>query len=156
MPWSMLELSYNLSMAVFQMEWDESLSVGYGKIDADHKELFKTIKELVAAIKQHTCKYKIDDVIKFLEDYANDHFSMEETYMKEFGYPEYSEHVAEHRKFIITFSELKGELQKIKASGSYEGSYELSVTTDQALVDWLLDHIAKVDRKLAKFLNEKA
>ncbi len=136
------------------MEWNESLSVGFRKIDAEHKELFKMIKELVDAINQHTCKYKIDDVIKFLEDYVKNHFAMEENYMKEFEYPEYRQHRAEHEKFMIDFAELKGELQEIKASGSYAGSYELSVTTNQVLVDWLLDHIAKVDRKLAEFLNK--
>jgi hemerythrin len=39
------------------MEWNENLSVGFKKIDDDHKELFRMIKELVEAINQHTCKY---------------------------------------------------------------------------------------------------
>ncbi|MGO9953431.1 MAG: bacteriohemerythrin [Dissulfurispiraceae bacterium] len=136
------------------MEWDDSLSVGFKKIDDDHKEIFRMIKELVDAIMQHTYKYKIDGVIKFLEDYANNHFSMEEGYMKELEYPEYLKHRAEHEKFHKTFSRLKRKLENIKASGSYAGSYELSVATDQVLVDWLLDHIAKVDMKLADFLKK--
>jgi hemerythrin-like metal-binding protein len=137
------------------MQWNDSLAVGFDKIDTEHKELFKMIQELVDAIHQHTCKYKIDDIIKFMEDYANNHFAMEEKYMKELEYPEYGLHKAEHEKFRITFSGLKRELEKIKISGSFAGSYELSVATDQMLVDWLLDHIAKVDKKLAYFLNEK-
>jgi hemerythrin len=137
------------------MQWNDSLSVGFDKIDAEHKELFKMIQELVDAIHQHTCKYKIDDIIKFMEDYANNHFAMEEKYMKELAYPEYGLHKAEHEKFRITFSGLKRELKNIKISGSFAGSYELSVATDQMLVDWLLDHIAKVDKKFADFLNEK-
>ncbi len=136
------------------MEWNESLSVGFKKIDDDHKELFRMIRELVEAINQHTCKYKINDVIKFLEDYVNNHFAMEEGYMKELRYPEYLKHRAEHEKFQTTFSGLKRELEQIKASGSYAGSYDLSVATDQILVDWLLDHIAKVDMKLADFLKK--
>ena len=56
------------------MEWNESLSVGFDRIDTEHKELFKMIQELVDAVNRHTCKYKIDDVIRFLEDYANNHF----------------------------------------------------------------------------------
>lgn len=136
------------------MEWNESLAVGFERIDNEHKELFVKIQELVAAINSKTCKYKIDDVIRFLEDYAKDHFAMEEKYMKELDYPEYSEHRKEHEQFVVTFSGLKGDLKAIKDSGSYSGSYELSVATDQMLVDWLLDHIAKVDRKLADFLNK--
>ena len=137
------------------MEWNDSLSVGFERMDTEHKELFKKIEELVAAIKQHTCKYKITDVIKFLEDYARDHFEMEEKYMTQFDYPDYAQHKAEHENFAVSLSELKVELQKIKDSGSHSGSYELSVATDQVLVDWLLDHIAKIDRKLAAFLLKK-
>jgi hemerythrin len=51
------------------MQWSESLSVGNAVIDNQHKELFDRINDLVAAIKQKTCKYKIGDVIKFLDDY---------------------------------------------------------------------------------------
>jgi len=138
------------------MEWNKSVSVGFGRIDDEHKELFKMIQELVDAINQHTCKYKIDDIIKFMEDYSNNHFSMEENYMKELEYPESALHIAEHEKFRITVSGLKREIEKIKKSGSFGGSYELSVLTDQLLVDWLLDHIAKMDRKLADFLNKNA
>jgi hemerythrin len=92
------------------MEWNENLSVGFKKIDDDHKELFRMIKELVEAINQHTCKYKIDSVIKFLEDYANNHFAMEEKYMKELEYPEYLKHRAEHERVQATYSRLKKKL----------------------------------------------
>jgi hemerythrin len=92
------------------MEWNESLSIGYARIDAEHKELFRIIQELVDAIHQKTCKYKIDDVLKFLEDYANHHFAMEENYMKKLAYPEYAQHHAEHRKFVAAFTDLKHEL----------------------------------------------
>lgn len=74
--------------------------------------------------------------------------------MKELKYPEYLKHREEHEKFQTTFSGLKRELEQIKTSGSYDGSYELSVATDQVLVDWLLDHIAKGDMKLADFLKK--
>jgi hemerythrin len=51
------------------MEWTEDLSVGIDLIDNQHKELFTGINDLVAAIKQSTCKYRIGDVVKFLDDY---------------------------------------------------------------------------------------
>ncbi len=137
------------------MEWNENLAVGFDRIDQEHRELFRIIQDLVDAIHQHTCKYKIDDVLKFLEEYAHNHFSMEENYMKGLGYPEYAIHKAEHEKFAVAFAGLKKELKRIKDSGSFAGSYELSVATDQMLVDWLLDHIAKVDRRLADFLNKR-
>lgn len=60
------------------MQWTEDLSVGVDRIDEQHKELFEKINDLVEAIKSHTCKYKIGDVVKFLEDYVVFHFGQEE------------------------------------------------------------------------------
>jgi hemerythrin-like metal-binding protein len=136
------------------MQWTKDLSVGIEKIDEQHRELFEKINDLVAAVKQSTCKYKIGDVIKFLEDYIAFHFGEEENYMVEFGYPGYEAHKVQHEKFKKNFNELKKELPKLEG-GTKPGSYDLSVETNQVVVDWILDHIAKVDKNLGEFLKGK-
>ena len=136
------------------MQWTEDLAVGVEKIDAQHKELFEKINDLVSAVKQSVCKYKIGDVIRFLEDYVVFHFGEEERYMLKFGYPDYQVHKAQHEKFIANFQELKKELPKLEG-GSKPGSYDLSVETNKVVVDWILDHIAKVDKRLGVFLKDK-
>ena len=136
------------------MEWTEDLSVGVQTIDNQHKELFARINDLVAAVKQHTCKYKIGDVIKFLEEYIVFHFGEEEKYMREHDYPGYLQHKAQHEIFIKNFEELKKELPKLEG-GAKPGSYDLSVETNQVVVDWILDHIAKIDKKLGEFLKDR-
>ena len=136
------------------MQWTEDLAVGIAKIDDQHKELFEKINDLVAAVKQSVCKYKIGDVIRFLEDYVVFHFGEEEKYMQQFGYPGYQAHKAEHEKFIANFNELKKELPKLEG-GRKPGSYDLSVETNQVVVDWILDHIVKVDKHLGEFLKDK-
>jgi hemerythrin len=133
------------------MEWTEDLSVGVRKIDEQHKELFSRINDLVEAIKSHTCKYKIGDVIKFLEDYIVFHFGEEEKIMLDLDYPGYEGHLKEHEKFMAAFAELKKELQKLEGAAS--GSYELSVETNQVVVDWILAHISKIDKGLGRFLK---
>jgi hemerythrin len=134
------------------MQWSESLSVGNETIDNQHKELFKRISDLVAAIKQHKCKYKISDVIKFLDDYITFHFREEEIIMQKHKYPGYPEHKAEHKIFLDNFKKLKLELPKLEG-GKKPGSYDLSVETNQVVVDWILSHIANVDKKLGEFLK---
>jgi hemerythrin len=136
------------------VKWTEDLSTGIEKIDEQHKELFEKINDLVAAVRQSVCKYKIGDVIKFLEDYVFFHFGEEEKYMQQFGYPDYQGHKAQHKKFIENFNELKKELPKLEG-GKKPGSYDLSVWTNQVVVDWILDHIAKVDKSLGEFLKGK-
>jgi hemerythrin-like metal-binding protein len=136
------------------MQWTSDLSVGIDKIDEQHKELFEKINDLVAAVKQSVCKYKIGDVIKFLEDYVVFHFGEEEEYMLRFSYPGYRAHKAQHEMFIRNFNELKKELPKLEG-GTKPGSYDLSVETNEVVVDWILDHIAKVDKLLGEFLKGK-
>jgi len=134
------------------MKWTEDLSTGVELIDNQHKELFSRINDLVAAIKQHTCKYKISDVVRFLDEYIIFHFGEEERFMQKHKYPQYPRHKAQHTKFIANFNELKKELQKLEG-GKKPGAYDLSVETNQVVVDWILDHIVKVDKEFGAFLK---
>jgi len=134
------------------MKWTEDLSIGVELIDNQHKELFSRINDLVAAIKQHTCKYKIGDVVRFLDEYIIFHFGEEERFMQKHKYPHYPQHKAQHTKFIESFNELKKEIHKLEG-GRKPGSYDLSVETNQVVVDWILDHIVKVDKEFGAFLK---
>jgi hemerythrin len=136
------------------MKWTEDLSVGIEEIDEQHKELISRINDLVDSVHQHVCKYKIGDVIKFLEEYIFVHFGDEEGLMKKYGYPDYPSHKAQHEFFIREFAELKKELEKLEG-GKRRGSYDLSVETNRIVVDWILDHIAKIDKKLGAYLQTK-
>ncbi len=134
------------------MQWTEKLSIGVEKIDTQHKELFKKINNLVEAIKEHRCKDEIDATIKFLEDYARIHFAAEEKYMKESHYSGYDEHKAHHAAYLASLSELKKEAALPRVHGS---SYDLSVTANQMVVDWIIDHIMKVDSKFGEHLKSR-
>jgi hemerythrin len=134
------------------MEWNEKLAVGVETIDSQHKELFKRINNLVLAIKQHRCKAEIDGVLEFLDDYARIHFSDEEKYMRETGYPGYEEQLREHKKYLEALRELKEQAALPRIQGA---SYDLSATTNQVVIDWIVDHIIKVDMKFGAFLNSK-
>jgi len=135
------------------MEWSEKLSVGIKTIDSQHQELFKRINNLVGAIKQHRCKDEIDGTIQFLEDYAKIHFAEEEKHMKETGYAGYEEQIQDHKKYLAALAEIKEQASLPRVPG---GSYDLSATTNQVIVDWIVDHIMKVDMKFGEFLKGEA
>lgn len=135
------------------MQWTEDLAVGVDEIDQQHKELFDRINNLVNAIKQAECKYTIDGTIDFLEEYANHHFGAEETIMLDNIYEEYSLHKAQHAIFLNALAQLKKQAAEPRVRGS---SYDLSVTTNQVVVDWIVSHILNTDRRLAEFLREKS
>ena len=134
------------------MEWTDKLATGISTIDSQHKELFKRINNLVSAIKQHRCKEEIDGTIKFLEDYARIHFSEEEKHMRETNYAGLDVQREDHQKYLAALAELKEQASLPRVQGS---SYDLSATTNQVVVDWIVDHIVKLDMKFGAFLNSR-
>jgi hemerythrin len=135
------------------MEWTKEMAVGIETIDSQHRELFKRINELLKAIKEHRCRSEIDGTIKFLDDYAVFHFGEEERRMAEAAYPGLAEHQQQHTIYMNNLAEVKEEAAKPRIQGA---SYELSVTVNQIIVDWIVDHIMKVDRKFGEFMRAKS
>ncbi len=134
------------------MEWSDKLSIGIASIDNQHKELFRRINALVIAIKEQRCKEEIDKTIEFLGDYARVHFSEEEKHMKKTAYPGYEEQLEEHRRFLASLADLKLQASLPRVPGS---SYDLSATTNQVVVDWIVNHIMKLDMKFGGFLRSQ-
>ena len=132
------------------MEWTKDLAVGIETIDEQHKELFKRINGLLVAIKEHRCRSEIDGTLAFLEDYAKFHFNEEENRMRAAGYPGFKEHVVLHREYMKSLAELKEMASQPRVHGA---SYDLSVTTNQVVVDWIVDHIMKADRKFGEHVK---
>jgi hemerythrin len=134
------------------MEWTEKLATGIRTIDSQHKELFKRINNLVTAIKEKRCKSEIDDMIKFLDDYARVHFSEEERHMRDTNYPGLDRQHEDHRQYLAALAELKHQASLPRVRGS---SYDLSATTNQVVVDWIVGHIMNLDMKFGAFLKQQ-
>lgn len=134
------------------MEWTEKLATGIATIDSQHKELFKRINNLVLAIKAHRCKEEIDGTLKFLTDYARIHFAEEEKHMRETHYAGLEEQREDHRRYLAALAEVKKEASFPRAPGS---SYDLSATTNQMVVDWIVDHIMRLDMKFGDYLKQR-
>ena len=135
------------------MEWSEKLAVGVATIDSQHKELFKRINNLVLAIKERRCKSEIDGTLKFLDDYARVHFAEEEKHMRDTQYAGYEEQIEEHKKYLAALAELKAEAALPRVPGS---TYDLSATTNQVVVDWIVDHILKLDMQFGAYLRNRS
>jgi hemerythrin len=134
------------------MEWTDKLATGIRTIDSQHKELFKRINNLVTAIKEKRCKSEIDDTIKFLDDYARVHFSEEERHMHDTNYPDLDRQREDHRQYLAALAALKQQASLPRVRGS---SYDLSATTNQVVVDWIVSHIMNLDMKFGEYLKQQ-
>lgn len=134
------------------MEWSEKLATGISTIDSQHKELFRRINSLVTAIKEKRCKSEIDDTIRFLDDYARIHFSEEEKHMRDTHYAGLGQQQEDHHRYLAALAELKQQASQPRIRGS---SYDLSATTNQVVVDWIVGHIMRLDMKFGEYLKQQ-
>lgn len=135
-------------MAIF--EWDDSLSVGDEKIDAQHRELIKRIDLLAQHILQKRGKDKLLNTLRFMMDYGDVHFTTEEEHMARVGYPGFQGHRRQHERF----KEITGKMQE--EMDSTEDAEYLASSVQQFLIDWLILHIKSEDAAFGEFLRNTA
>ena len=122
------------------MEWKPSYSIGNTNIDNQHKDLIKIISD-----------FKIDTpdigrILAYLINYTGFHFSQEEAYMRQWGYPGLDEHIEIHRDLV---SQLKEVLLKIK-----KGNHLTPIEFYYFVTSWLNDHILGEDIKIKEYIDK--
>jgi hemerythrin-like metal-binding domain len=131
------------------IEWDESLSVGYIEIDGHHKKLVNIVGEVRSLLSLPVNEYrlKVGKVLKKLSDYTVYHFEEEEKIMKKYKYPGLEEHAKIHSFFIKKLN----DCLPLMASGDKKTAIEMY----NFLSVWLVQHIAIDDHKWSAFIHEK-
>lgn len=127
--------------------WKDSLKIGVTLIDNEHKELCDRIDQLFTACSQGKGKDEIIKTVEFLESYTIKHFSDEEKLQRSSTYPKVAEHKEMHEFFKKKIADLKKEILEKGASVSVVSQ------ANYFLMDWLLNHIQKVDTELANYIK---
>ena len=105
--------------------------------DTQHQVLF----ELIDKIKEVPFD---PDILIRLKLYAEHHFTLEETYMVELGYPHKDEHIEAHDRFR---EELTAMLETDPTMGQF-----LQDSLSDFLYKWLKLHVLGIDKKLEDFV----
>jgi len=132
-----------------EIKWSDDLDTGIKAIDEQHKELFRRINSLLAACQEDKARDAVDDVLKFLEDYIVIHFIAEENIQLHYSYPGYPLHKAMHESFIMDIEGLKKQFDEEGSSAS------MIERTNKVAIEWLLNHIKRMDKELADYLRYK-
>ncbi|MBU1983312.1 hemerythrin family protein, partial [bacterium] len=85
----------------------------------------------------------VADLLKFLHEYAQYHFSEEEKHMLESRCPIYEEHKRAHEEFVKNLMELQALYDRLGASTI------VVMHLQRWLIDWLIEHIIHVDKQMA-------
>lgn len=127
------------------MPWTSSLSVGVKLLDDQHKMWFEKAEALFDAGKNRKEKEQIGEMLSFLDAYTKKHFADEEQYMLQIKYPGYNEQKKAHTEFIAQLAKLRSDYDK---SG---GSLPVILNANNMIINWLTNHIARMDKKIGEF-----
>jgi len=131
-----------------KMIWEEAYRTGIRVIDEDHKMLFSIINNLIdeTTTENPTMYREISSLLEALLTYVNSHFTREERFLEQFGYPD----IIAHRR---THDTLRNQLHEIV--NDFKNDPE-SINLNQLstfLTKWLSDHILKTDMDYVPYLT---
>ncbi|HOD14269.1 MAG TPA: hemerythrin family protein [Spirochaetota bacterium] len=135
-------------MAKFTL--DSSLLTGIAEIDGQHRELVKRIEELDVAIYNNTARVQMVMMIEYLESYVGRHFDAEEEILMKIGYPDFSAHYEEHKKFREWFSQVLREYKE-KGADNY-----LAMDINREIGKWFDNHLMVTDAAYIPYLKKAA
>ena len=121
--------------------WDaETYGTGVASVDTQHQQLFDMINVLLDERRRDTAEVR--KLLVFLGEYVIKHFQEEEIVMAARACPVAALNKQEHARFIATF-------QRFMADFERDGiTQELTQRIRKEMLDWLVNHITKVDRQL--------
>lgn len=138
--------------------WSERYEVGLSFIDEQHHKIIDIINELHSAVyvlgvdgteeeKERERSEGIKKSMRAAVEYVKVHFSNEENIMRKLEYPQFHEHKARHDDFTRRIIQ---DVMRFEA-----GDKRVGMQLVGFLRDWLLEHIAVVDKYLAMFARSK-
>ena len=124
------------------LTWSPEFATGVAEVDSDHQQLITSLNQLELALKAGEGSKHITVLLKFLEDYANIHFSREEACMHRLQCPTSQLNIQAHAQFRTTFARAKERLVSPMAGPL------VAVQVHRELCDWVVKHIMRVDSGL--------
>ncbi|MCL2441519.1 MAG: bacteriohemerythrin [Treponema sp.] len=132
------------------IDWSNTFMCGIKLIDDQHKGLVDLVNDMfnhVTEDEEQERKY-LNKVLDEAVSYIKIHFATEEKIMDATKYKGYIEHKNEHKKFILTVLE---HVEKFNS-----GTRIPIMSFSKFLKDWVLSHIAVVDKQYFVYFREKA
>jgi len=129
--------------------WSSTYSVGLKIIDEQHKELINLVNDMYNHVVDDDAAERayFQKVIKQAVNYVKVHFATEEKILRATKFQGYAEHKKEHDSFILTV------LENIR---EYENGKGNLISFTHFIKDWILTHIAIMDKQYFNYLMKIA
>lgn len=118
--------------------------IGIREIDDQHAQLVACLDRLALWVGKGQGFAAALDALQALNDYVETHFSYEERFLADHGYPKLDAHIAEHQR-------IRGELAKLNIAVLDGGDISEELLT--LVREWIVSHIGVEDREYADFVE---
>jgi len=126
--------------------WDDGLLIGNSEIDYHHRQIFAYFEKLSIACMNGMDEEILKNMVKYLGEYVNQHFRMEEEFMKKHNYPNTKQQLAQHAYFRQSIEELLAMDMKNMPKD------QLLADIYRKLTNWFSLHIKQSDQQLANYI----
>ena len=128
--------------------WRKELQIDSGRIDDDHRRLIFIINKFELGVNP----LDLQNTIVNLLEYGKQHFNREERILAEVGYPQYSDHIVEHKNLVAELNVIIDGFNSAIISNKFTAVHK---KTSHLLRHWLIDHIIKCDVPIRSFISQK-
>lgn len=126
------------------IEWDDSLSVNHTEIDNQHKEWIDIYNRMHdSMMSRESSIEQTMQILQAMNEYAQNHFSYEEEYMRKINFPDIVAHRRTHKDFESLIYSYNRDIEA--------GKIVLNTKIIKLIRNWLLEHITVEDKKYAGF-----
>jgi hemerythrin-like metal-binding protein len=129
------------------IEWDESLSVNDPEMDEQHRRLVAIINDLYAGMEGGGSAVIAVSALAAMREYVRKHFSAEECYLRQIGFPGAIAHIKAHNEFC--------ELIELHCATAMLGETVPVGELLHALSAWLVEHLLTEDKKYSDYAAGK-
>jgi len=134
-------------MMIKKYKWSKSIETGDPVIDLQHKQFFVVLYDFAEMLEQGKGAPELKKLLIFLKYYGEWHFGKEEDSVACFNCPMANENKEAHKQYMVTIDSL---LEQIRGTDVSEVFAYLSY---KKLTDWLVNHIMKIDKMNAEYIQ---
>lgn len=120
---------------IWQLDWDESLSVHIPEVDSEHRQFIGLINGLNQSIIERHGMEEIKSRLQSILDDTAAHFAHEEALFKEWGYPDAEEHA---KKYVQVTQALREIMEDFELSRTEYGLIDAGMKVKKALIEHIL------------------
>lgn len=127
--------------------WNTRYDTGIQVVDEQHREIFATVDRLRSSVQGGAARAEIEGLLADLVRLSEHHFATEEAFMAKYGYPDLTQHVAEHASMLTSLHELLAKFR--------ESHQALALMVPTFMEGWLKHHISDGDFGFVTFLKAR-